>query len=50
MICIYKGKEKEGKWFASAQFRNKQFKLHLDESELGDWLSYFQVCIKYQEA
>ncbi|MGZ8536940.1 MAG: protein kinase domain-containing protein [Flavisolibacter sp.] len=40
---LIKGKEKEGKWFASAKFRNKQFALRLDESELGNWLSYFQV-------
>ncbi|MCW3093035.1 MAG: putative protein kinase [Ferruginibacter sp.] len=42
---LIKGKEKEGKWFASAKFRNKQFALRLDESELGNWLSYFQVCV-----
>ena len=41
-----KGKEKQGLWFASAKFRNKQFNLRLDESELGDWLSYFQICVK----
>ena len=41
-----KGKEKQGLWFASAKFRNKQFALRLDESELGNWLSYFQICIK----
>ena len=42
---LIKGKEKEGKWFASAKFRNKQFALRLDESELGNRLSYFQVCV-----
>ncbi len=42
---LIKGKEKEGKWFASPKFRNKQFPLRLDESELGNWLSYFQVCV-----
>ena len=42
---LIKGKEKEGKWFASAKFRNKQFALRLDDSELGNWLSYFQVCV-----
>jgi serine/threonine protein kinase len=42
---LIKGKEKEGKWFASPKFRNKQFALRLDESELGNWLSYFQVCV-----
>ncbi|WP_247237988.1 helix-hairpin-helix domain-containing protein [Telluribacter sp. SYSU D00476] len=41
-----KGKEKQGLWFASAKFRNKQFALRLDESELGNWLSYFQICVK----
>lgn len=42
---ILKGKEKEGKWFASAKFRVKNAKLKLDASELGNWLSYFQVCV-----
>ena len=42
---LIKGREKEGKWFASPKFRNKQFALRLDESELGNWLSYFQVCV-----
>jgi serine/threonine protein kinase len=42
---LIRGKEKEGKWFASPKFRNKQFPLRLDESELGNWLSYFQVCV-----
>lgn len=42
---LIKGKEKEGKWFASAKFRNKQFSLRLDESELGNWLSFFQICV-----
>lgn len=41
-----KGKEKQGLWFASSKFRNKQFPLRLDESELGSWLSYFQINIK----
>ena len=40
---LIKGKEKEGKWFASPKFRNKEFALRLDESELGNWLGYFQV-------
>lgn len=40
---LLKGKEKEGKWFASAKFRSKNAKLKLDKSELGNWLSYFQV-------
>lgn len=41
-----KGKEKEGLWFASAKFRNKAFSLRLDDSELGNWLSYFQIGVK----
>lgn len=41
-----KGKEKQGLWFASAKFRNKNFPLRLDESELGNWLSYFQISVK----
>lgn len=42
---LLKGKEKEGKWFASAKFRSDSAKLKLDKSELGDWLSYFQICV-----
>ncbi|POY36969.1 kinase [Solitalea longa] len=42
---LIKGEEKQGKWFASPKFRNKQFSLRLDESELGNWLSYFQICV-----
>jgi serine/threonine protein kinase len=41
-----KGKEKQGLWFASAKFRHKGFSLRLDESELGNWLSYFQINVK----
>ena len=40
-----KGGEKVGKWFTSPSFRNKQYPLSLDKSELGDWLSYFQIAI-----
>jgi serine/threonine protein kinase len=36
------GKEKEGKWFASAKLQNK----FLDLRERGDWLSYLSLCIK----
>jgi serine/threonine protein kinase len=50
LIATIKGKEKDGKWFASAQYRNKQFKLHLDKAELGDWFKYFLVCIKISRA
>lgn len=39
------GREKEGKWFASPKFRNKEFALRLDPAELGNWLSYFQICV-----
>lgn len=41
-----KGKEKQGLWFASGKFRNKQFSLRLDEAELGTWLSHFQINVK----
>lgn len=37
--------EKVGKWFTSPSFRNKSYPLTLDKSELGDWLSYFQIAI-----
>ena len=40
-----KGVEKKGKWFTAPSFRNKQYPLALDKSELGDWLSYFQIGI-----
>lgn len=40
-----KGGEKVGKWFTSPSFRNKQYPLSLDKSELGNWLSYFQIAI-----
>jgi serine/threonine protein kinase len=42
---LIRGKEKQGKWFASPKFRNKQFTLRLDDTELGNWLNYFQICI-----
>jgi serine/threonine protein kinase len=40
---LIKGEEKNGKWFAGAKFRNKQFPLSLDHTELGKWLNYFQI-------
>lgn len=40
-----KGGEKVSKWFTSPSFRNNQYPLSLDKSELGDWLSYFQIAI-----
>lgn len=35
------GKEKEGKWFASANLRNR----FVDPRELGDWLNHIKVCL-----
>ncbi|WP_300671075.1 kinase [Soonwooa sp.] len=40
-----KGGEKVGKWFTTPSFRNNQYPLALDKTELGDWLSYFQIGI-----
>jgi serine/threonine protein kinase len=42
---LIKGKEKNGKWFAGAKFRNPMFPLRVAQSELGNWLSYFQVAV-----
>ena len=36
-----KGKEKEGKWFASANNQSR----FLDPRERGDWLSYLRICV-----
>jgi serine/threonine protein kinase len=36
-----KGKEKEGKWFASANNQSR----FLDEREKGDWLSYIKISL-----
>ncbi len=36
-----KGKEKEGKWFASSSLRSSV----VDPRELGDWRKHLQVCI-----
>lgn len=41
-----KGREKEGKWFASANHQQK----HLDPRERGTWLSYLTICIKIARA
>ena len=41
-----KGKEKEGKWFASAKNQNK----FLDPKERGNWFNYFQVCLNISRA
>jgi len=37
-----RGKEKEGKWFASANHQQK----HLDARERGDWLKYLAICVR----
>jgi serine/threonine protein kinase len=42
---LLKGKEKNGKWFASAKFRTANSRTKLDDSELGNWLNYYQVCV-----
>ncbi|MEJ6402124.1 helix-hairpin-helix domain-containing protein [Yoonia sp. 2307UL14-13] len=41
-----KGKEKEGKWFASAHNRHT----FLDPREGGDWLGYLKICIRLARA
>lgn len=41
-----KGKEKEGKWYASAKNQNK----FLAPEEKGDWFKYFQICIRISRA
>lgn len=42
----FKGKEKEGKWFASAKLRNK----FLPASDKGTWLSQLQICLNMARA
>lgn len=42
----FKGKEKEGKWFASAKLRNR----FLEPNEKGTWLSHFHMCIQIARA
>ncbi|KQS92767.1 kinase [Chryseobacterium sp. Leaf394] len=42
---LIKGGEKVGKWFTTPSFRDSQYPLSLDKTELGDWLSYFQIAI-----
>ena len=37
----WKGKEKEGKFFSTALYQNRD----LDPRERGDWSSYFRICI-----
>jgi serine/threonine protein kinase len=41
-----KGKEKEGKWFAAANLRNR----FMDPRELGDWLNHIKMCILLSRA
>ncbi len=41
-----KGKEKEGKWFASPSNRSK----FLDTRELGNWLNHVRVCLLVSRA
>jgi len=41
-----KGKEKQGKWFASANNQNR----FLDAREKGDWLSYLRICLMIARA
>lgn len=43
---MFKGKEKEGKWFASAKLRNK----FLTPAQKGTWLSHFHLCIQIARA
>lgn len=42
----FDGKEKNGKWFASAKLRNK----FLPADQKGTWLSHIHVCIKIARA
>jgi len=41
-----KGREKEGKWFASAKNQNKFLALE----ERGNWFKYYQICIQISRA
>lgn len=41
-----KGKEKEGKWFASPSNRQK----FLDSRELGNWLHHLRICLQIARA
>ncbi len=41
-----KGKEKEGKWFAAANLRNR----FVDPRELGDWMNHLKVCLLLSRA
>lgn len=41
-----KGREKEGKWFASAKNRNR----FIDPLELGDWSTHVKICLMIARA
>jgi serine/threonine protein kinase len=41
-----KGKEKEGKWFAAANLRQR----FIDPRELGDWLTHLKICVLLSRA
>ena len=41
-----KGKDKEGKWFAAPNLRNR----FMDPRELGDWLNHIKVCLLLSRA
>ena len=43
---MFDGKEKEGKWFASAKLRNK----FLKADQKGTWLTHFHMCIQIARA
>ncbi len=43
---MFKGKEKDGKWFASAKLRNK----FLKREQKGTWLSHFHLCLQIARA
>lgn len=42
----FDGKEKEGKWFASAKLRNR----FLPADQKGDWLTHLHMCIRIARA
>ena len=43
---MFKGKEKEGKWFASAKLRNK----FLKPDQKGTWLTHYHMCLQIARA
>ncbi|MDF1690426.1 MAG: hypothetical protein P1U35_12540 [Cycloclasticus sp.] len=45
-FLLIKGKEKQGKWFASANNQNR----FLDDREKGDWLSYLRISLMISRA